>query len=108
MSSTDLAESATVVEKLQQELEELKEHLTREREKTRDSEFALLSGDMEEVQVPAMRQRRILKIPGAKILTVSWLPDKRSIICSTHDGRLVLWDAFASKSERYIQHVCHW
>lgn len=43
-----------------------------------------------------IKPRRILKGHQAKVLCSNWSPDKRHIVSSSQDGKLIIWDAFST------------
>lgn len=47
-----------------------------------------------------IKPRRILKGHQAKVLCSNWSPDKRHIVSSSQDGKLIIWDAFSTNKVR--------
>ena len=41
-----------------------------------------------------IKPRRVLKGHQAKVLCSDWSPDKRHIVSSSQDGKMIIWDAF--------------
>lgn len=61
--------------------------------------FTLVSSIAERLEIinyMNIKPRRILKGHQAKVLCSNWSPDKRHIVSSSQDGRLIIWDAFST------------
>ncbi|MEQ2266195.1 Guanine nucleotide-binding protein subunit beta-5a [Xenotaenia resolanae] len=43
-----------------------------------------------------MKTRRTLKGHGNKVLCMDWCKDKRRIVSSSQDGKVIVWDAFTT------------
>lgn len=51
---------------------------------------------LEVINYMNIKPRRILKGHQAKVLCSNWSPDKRHIVSSSQDGKLIIWDAFST------------
>lgn len=47
----------------------------------------------------ATKSRRLLKGHQGKVLALDWSHDKKHMVSSSHDGKLIIWDAFTSTKE---------
>ena len=45
------------------------------------------------------KSRRILKGHQGKVLAIDWSADKRHMVSTSQDGKLIVWDAFTSNKE---------
>ena len=45
------------------------------------------------------KSRRILKGHQGKVLAIDWSNDKRHMVSTSQDGKLILWDAFTTNKE---------
>lgn len=55
-----------------------------------------------------IKPRRILKGHQAKVLCSDWSPDKRHIVSSSQDGKLIIWDAFSTNKEHALTMPATW
>lgn len=55
-----------------------------------------------------IKPRRVLKGHQAKVLCSDWSPDKRHIVSSSQDGRLIVWDAFTTSKEHSVTMPTTW
>lgn len=55
-----------------------------------------------------IKPRRILKGHQAKVLCSDWSPDKRHIVSSSQDGKLIIWDAFSTNKEHALTMAATW
>lgn len=105
--------SGDKVASLMKEAENLKQKLEEERQKlndvTRKKNFSLMkfffqvwipvssiADRLEVISYLNIKPRRILKGHQAKVLCSNWSPDKRHIVSSSQDGKLIIWDAFST------------
>jgi len=51
------------------------------------------------------KSRRILKGHQGKVLAIDWSNDKRHMVSTSQDGKLIVWDAFSNNKEVYISIV---
>ncbi len=45
------------------------------------------------------KSRRILKGHQGKVLAIDWSIDKRHMVSTSQDGKLIVWDAFTTNKE---------
>jgi WD40 repeat protein len=45
------------------------------------------------------KSRRILKGHQGKVLALDWSNDKRHMVSTSQDGKLIVWDAFTTNKE---------
>jgi guanine nucleotide-binding protein subunit beta-5 len=45
------------------------------------------------------KSRRILKGHLGKVLAIDWSSDKKHLVSSSQDGKLIVWDAFTTNKE---------
>jgi guanine nucleotide-binding protein subunit beta-5 len=55
-----------------------------------------------------IKPRRVLKGHQAKVLCSDWSPDKRHIVSSSQDGKLIIWDAFTTNKEHAVTMPTTW
>lgn len=55
-----------------------------------------------------IKPRRVLKGHQAKVLCTGWSPDKRHIVSSSQDGKLIVWDAFTTNKEHAVTMPTTW
>lgn len=55
-----------------------------------------------------IKPRRVLKGHQAKVLCSDWSPDKRHIVSSSQDGKLIIWDAFTNYKEHAVTMPTTW
>lgn len=55
-----------------------------------------------------IKPRRVLKGHTAKVLCSDWSPDKRHIVSSSQDGKLIIWDAFTTNKEHAVTMPTTW
>lgn len=55
-----------------------------------------------------IKPRRVLKGHQAKVLCSDWSPDKRHIVSSSQDGKLIIWDAFTTNKENAVTMPTTW
>lgn len=55
-----------------------------------------------------IKPRRVLKGHQAKVLCSDWSPDKRHIVSSSQDGKLIVWDAFTTSKEHSVTMPTTW
>uniref|UniRef100_A0A8B9J5H7 Uncharacterized protein n=1 Tax=Astyanax mexicanus TaxID=7994 RepID=A0A8B9J5H7_ASTMX len=49
-----------------------------------------------------MKTRRTLKGHGNKVLCMDWCRDKRRIVSSSQDGKVIVWDAYTTNKVNQI------
>ncbi|CAF4876260.1 guanine nucleotide-binding protein subunit beta-5 [Pieris rapae] len=93
---------------LVREAEALKQKLEEERQKLNDVTLSCVAERLEPITISNLKVRRILKGHQAKVLCCDWSPDKRHIVSSSQDGKLIVWDAFTSSKELTISMPSTW
>lgn len=63
---------------------------------------------LETISYINIKPRRILKGHQAKVLCSDWSPDKRHIVSSSQDGKLIIWDAFSTNKEHALTMAATW
>ncbi|XP_073954211.1 LOW QUALITY PROTEIN: guanine nucleotide-binding protein subunit beta-5 [Choristoneura fumiferana] len=96
------------LESLLREAEALKQKLEEERQKLNDVTLASVAERLEAVNFPNLKPRRVLKGHQAKVLCCDWAPDKRHIVSSSQDGKVIVWDAFSATKEQTIAMPSTW
>ncbi|KTG32800.1 hypothetical protein cypCar_00020423 [Cyprinus carpio] len=81
---------------LKTESETLKTKLEEERAKLHDVELHQVAEKIEALGQFVMKTRRTLKGHGNKVLCMDWCKDKRRIVSSSQDGKVIVWDAFTT------------
>lgn len=123
--------SGDKVNSLMKEAENLKIKLEEERQKLNDvtckqkyiqkqhrhwrfhlmKNFCLVSSIADRLEVINylnIKPRRILKGHQAKVLCSNWSPDKRHIVSSSQDGKLIIWDAFSTNKVSWRWKFLFW
>ncbi|KAJ8717540.1 hypothetical protein PYW07_005470 [Mythimna separata] len=96
------------LESLLREAEALKQKLEEERQKLNDVTLKTVGEKLESLQLPALKMRRMLKGANSKVLCTDWSPDKRHIVSSSQDGKVLVWDAFTATKELTIAMPSTW
>ncbi|KAM7285054.1 guanine nucleotide-binding protein subunit beta-5 isoform X3 [Ixodes scapularis] len=84
------------VETLTREIEQLKARLEEERKKLNDVALSTVAQRLEAVANLNIKPRRVLKGHQGKVLCSDWSLDKRHIVSSSQDGKMIIWDAFTT------------
>uniref|UniRef100_A0A3B4A7R1 Uncharacterized protein n=1 Tax=Periophthalmus magnuspinnatus TaxID=409849 RepID=A0A3B4A7R1_9GOBI len=93
---------------LKSESETLKSKLEEERAKLHDVELHQVAEKVEGLGQFVMKTRRTLKGHGNKVLCMDWCKDKRRIVSSSQDGKVIVWDAFTTNKEHAVTMPCTW
>ncbi|XP_028175138.1 uncharacterized protein LOC114363575 isoform X1 [Ostrinia furnacalis] len=96
------------LESLLREAEALKQKLEEERQKLNDVTLSCVAERLEQINFPNLKLRRVLKGHQAKVLCSDWSPDKRHIVSSSQDGKVIVWDAFTATKELTIAMPSTW
>ncbi|GFR17593.1 guanine nucleotide-binding protein subunit beta-5 [Trichonephila clavata] len=96
------------VESLNKEVENLKCRLEEERKKLNDVALSKVAERLEPIQNLNIKPRRILKGHQGKVLCSDWSLDKRHIVSSSQDGKMIIWDAFTTNKEHAITMPTTW
>uniref|UniRef100_A0A3Q3DLW6 Guanine nucleotide binding protein (G protein), beta 5a n=1 Tax=Hippocampus comes TaxID=109280 RepID=A0A3Q3DLW6_HIPCM len=95
MATQEVQLNETLVH-LKTESESLKSKLEEERAKLHDVELHQVAEKVEGLGQFVMKTRRTLKGHGNKVLCMDWCKDKRRIVSSSQDGKVIVWDAFTT------------
>ncbi|CAG5852957.1 unnamed protein product [Menidia menidia] len=79
---------------LKKESDSLKKKLEEERGKLNDVELHQVAEKVELVGALSIKTRRVLKGHGNKVLCTDWCKDRRRLVSSSQDGKVIVWDAF--------------
>ncbi|MEQ2314383.1 Guanine nucleotide-binding protein subunit beta-5b, partial [Ameca splendens] len=93
---------------LKKESENLKKKLEEERGKLNDIELHQVAEKVEAVAALSLKTRRVLKGHGNKVLCMDWCKDKRRLVSSSQDGKVIVWDAFTLNKEHGVTLPCTW
>ncbi|CAG9127677.1 unnamed protein product [Plutella xylostella] len=63
---------------------------------------------LEAVNFPNLKPRRVLKGHQSKVLAADWAPDKRRLVSSSQDGKVIVWDAFTASKEQTFSMPSTW
>ncbi|KAF6215775.1 hypothetical protein GE061_000110 [Apolygus lucorum] len=96
------------IEALTKEVESLKAKLEEERQKLNDVSLASVGERLELIALLNIKPRRLLKGHQAKVLCSDWAPDKRHIVSSSQDGKMIIWDAFTTNKEHAVTMPTTW
>ncbi|XP_051512682.1 guanine nucleotide-binding protein subunit beta-5b-like [Myxocyprinus asiaticus] len=107
MACQGLAKGETI-NTLKAESESLKSKLEEERAKLHDVELHQVAEKIDSLGQFVMKTRRTLKGHGNKVLCMDWCRDKRRIVSSSQDGKVIVWDAFTTNKEHAVTMPCTW
>ncbi|KAM4602563.1 guanine nucleotide-binding protein subunit beta-5b [Polymixia lowei] len=93
---------------LKKESDSLKKKLEEERAKLHDVELHQVAEKVEVLSALSIKTRRTLKGHGNKVLCVDWCKDKRRLVSSSQDGRVIVWDGFTLNKEHAVTMPCTW
>uniref|UniRef100_A0A3P8W1K9 G protein subunit beta 5 n=2 Tax=Cynoglossus semilaevis TaxID=244447 RepID=A0A3P8W1K9_CYNSE len=93
---------------LKRESETLKKKLEEERGKLNDVELHQVAEKIEVLASLSIKTRRVLKGHANKVLCMDWCKDKRRVVSSSQDGKVIVWDAFTLNKENVIALPCTW
>lgn len=96
------------IESLTKEAETLKKKLEDERRKLNDVSLATVAEKLDIINYMNIKPRRTLKGHQAKVLCSDWSPDKRHIVSSSQDGKMIIWDAFTTNKEHAVTMPTTW
>ncbi|KAI6220247.1 hypothetical protein M3Y95_01064800 [Aphelenchoides besseyi] len=117
-SAVKMPESVTIVDSttrsidaidlLTREAEELRRKLEAERQKLNDIPIQLAAERLEPLNQLNIKQRRLLKGHASKVLCMDWSQDKRHIVSSSQDGKVIVWDGFTTNKEHALTMPTTW
>uniref|UniRef100_A0A672JLF1 Guanine nucleotide-binding protein subunit beta-5b-like n=1 Tax=Salarias fasciatus TaxID=181472 RepID=A0A672JLF1_SALFA len=93
---------------LKKESDNLKKKLEEERAKLNDVELHQVAEKIEVLGALSIKTRRVLKGHGNKVLCMDWCKDKRRLVSSSQDGKVIVWDAFTLNKEHGVPLPCTW
>ncbi|XP_065217550.1 guanine nucleotide-binding protein subunit beta-5-like [Planococcus citri] len=96
------------IELLNKEADALKQKLEEERQKLNDVTLATVAERLDFVNFLNVKTRRHLKGHQSKVLCCDWSVDKRRILSSSQDGKVIVWDAFTSTKEFAVSTPFTW
>lgn len=103
-SATTTTTTSTAMESLKDEVASLKRSLENEKFRLDDVPFSSLASKLDLISSLSIKSRRLLKGHLGKVLCLDWAQDKRRLVSSSQDGKLIVWDAFPSSSGKQ-EHV---
>ncbi|KAK6476778.1 guanine nucleotide-binding protein subunit beta-5 [Huso huso] len=107
MANEGLRDNETL-SSLKNESETLKSKLEEERAKLHDVELHQVADRVDALGQFVMKTRRTLKGHGNKVLCMDWCKDKRRLVSSSQDGKVIVWDAFTTNKEHAVTMPCTW
>ncbi|CAH0383311.1 unnamed protein product [Bemisia tabaci] len=96
------------IESLTKEADALKLRLEEERQKLNDVTIATVADRLDVINFLTIKVKRHLKGHQAKVLCSDWSPDKRHIVSSSQDGKMIIWDAFTTNKEHAVTMPTTW
>ncbi|OWF49829.1 guanine nucleotide-binding protein subunit beta-5-like [Mizuhopecten yessoensis] len=98
------------IEALSREAEMLKKRLEDEKQKLKDIDMCRATMNIENTGISnfVMKQRKMLKGHHGKVLCMNWSTDKRRIVSSSQDGKMLVWDAFTTNKEHAVTMPTTW
>ncbi|XP_037613836.1 guanine nucleotide-binding protein subunit beta-5b [Sebastes umbrosus] len=96
------------VASLKRESDNLKKKLEEERGKLNDIELNQVAEKIEVLGALSIKTRRVLKGHSNKVLCMDWCKDKRRLVSSSQDGKVIVWDAFTLNKEHGVTLPCTW
>nr|CAH8849052.1 unnamed protein product [Trichobilharzia regenti] len=102
------ADQGQIDAQLIQEVDSLKRKLEDERNKLADEDLVTASQHLDAVPSLNIRIRRVLKGHQGKVLSLAWSLDKRHIVSSSQDGKILVWDGFTTSKEYSISMPTTW
>uniref|UniRef100_A0A8C2Y175 Guanine nucleotide-binding protein subunit beta-like protein n=1 Tax=Capra hircus TaxID=9925 RepID=A0A8C2Y175_CAPHI len=83
----------------------LKDKLEEEKAKLPDLELHQVAKHVEAPEQFVMKTRRTLTGHGNKVLCMDWFKNKRRMVTSSQDGKVVVWDSFTTNKDHWVGHV---
>lgn len=99
----DPEKRGNTIDALQDEVKNLKLSLEIENSKLEDVAFFSVAARLDSIGNLNLKTRRILKANNGKVLCIDWCQDKRRLVSSSQDGRLMVWDAFPNSNK--LEHI---
>ncbi|KAE8751993.1 hypothetical protein FOCC_FOCC001156 [Frankliniella occidentalis] len=96
------------LESLIKEADTLKARLEDERLKLNDVTLSHVAERLDMISLLNVKPRRVLRGHQAKVLCSDWCADKRHIVSSSQDGKMIIWDAFTTNKEHAVTMPTTW
>ncbi|XP_064608165.1 guanine nucleotide-binding protein subunit beta-5-like [Liolophura sinensis] len=96
------------IDSLSREAESLKVKLEEEKAKLNDVDMCVVAQRLEGLPQLNIKSRRVLKGHQGKVLCMDWSTDKRHIVSSSQDGKMLVWDAFTTNKEHAVTMPTTW
>ncbi|XP_074650432.1 guanine nucleotide-binding protein subunit beta-5-like [Tubulanus polymorphus] len=96
------------IEALSREAETLKAKLDEEKRKLNDVDLTCVAQKLDSLSNFNIKQRRALKGHQGKVLCMDWCQDKRHVVSSSQDGKMIVWDAFTTNKEHAVTIPTTW
>ncbi|XP_064618687.1 guanine nucleotide-binding protein subunit beta-5-like [Lineus longissimus] len=96
------------IEALSREVESLKSKLEEEKAKLNDVDMTVVAQRLDSLSTFNIKQRRVLKGHQGKVLCMDWSADKRHVVSSSQDGKMIVWDAFTTNKEHAVTMPTTW
>ncbi|KAK3927510.1 Guanine nucleotide-binding protein subunit beta-5a [Frankliniella fusca] len=96
------------LESLIKEADTLKARLEDERLKLNDVTLSSVAERLDMISLLNVKPRRVLRGHQAKVLCSDWCADKRHIVSSSQDGKMIVWDAFTTNKEHAVTMPTTW
>jgi guanine nucleotide-binding protein subunit beta-5 len=103
-----VSRSIDAIDLLAREAEDLRRKLDTERQKLNDIPIQQAAERLELLSQLSIKQRRILKGHASKVLCMDWSQDKRHIVSSSQDGKVIVWDGFTTNKEHALTMPTTW
>ncbi|KAL7072750.1 hypothetical protein ACQ4LE_007765 [Meloidogyne hapla] len=100
--------SGDQIEALVREAEDLRQKLDQERQKLNDVPIQTAAAKLAKLELGGMRCRRVLRGHASKVLCMDWAQDKRHIVSSSQDGKVIVWDGFTTNKEHAVTMPTTW
>lgn len=100
--------SQDTVDALSAEAANLKKKLEEEKAKLADMDMGEVTKKIENMTQFNMKARKVLKGHHGKVLCMDWSKDKRHIVSSSQDGKMLVWDAFTTNKEHAVTMPTTW
>ncbi|XP_076808016.1 guanine nucleotide-binding protein subunit beta-5a-like [Clavelina lepadiformis] len=107
MANPKAGSQSTSIAELRKEADQLRIKLNEDRKNLDDAKLFEMGAKPDIVNYQA-RCRRILKGHSSKVLDLDWSLDKRRIVSSSQDGKVLVWDCFAASKEQLISLPTTW
>eukprot|EP00004_Rigifila_ramosa_P016441 TRINITY_DN390_c0_g1_i2.p1 TRINITY_DN390_c0_g1~~TRINITY_DN390_c0_g1_i2.p1 ORF type:complete len:361 (+),score=74.69 TRINITY_DN390_c0_g1_i2:51-1085(+) len=98
---------AARLEAAKQELSGLKATIEKQMASLADTTFPEVASDVAAMKV-TLKLRRTLKGHLAKVYSIHWAEDNRSLVSASQDGRLIVWNAFTTNKSHAIPLRSSW